>query len=523
MERRKVIVVGSGPAAYAAVLGLLHSGARRVTVIDIGFSLEPAGVALKARLRQEVERGSVSHTTLSALRHSVRASRAGVPEKTAFGSRFSHRRPAAERENIRNNFDSQPSGALGGFSNIWGASIMPYRTDEMGDWPIPRSALDFAFSQIAQAVPHSMREDGLAHDFPLSGSFGRLQSSAQASGLLGDLQHAAPELRERGISFGHARLAVNAASCRLCGFCLYGCPFDSIFETGSRILALAKQGRIEYVPGRTVVRFREEDTKVELDVVLAEGDLPETWTADRVILAAGALGTTRLVLESLRAYDRAFRLSDSQYFLFPFLRYRNVAGVEHEQLHSLSQAYVEINNPAIALRNVHLQFYGYSDLVGSTIRKTLGPLAPLFASALVGRMMVVQGYLHSHESSGVTVRLRGAGSPLELAGGDGRAVKATVGRVLRELLRQRGRLKGLPVLPLLKIGAPGFGNHFGGAFPMHQKPTTWQTNTLGVLDGLRRVHIVDSSIFPSFPANTVTWTVMANAFRIAALVRGRSV
>ncbi len=39
---------------------------------------------------------------------------------------------------------------------------------------------------------------------------------------------------------------------------------------------------------------------------------------------------------------------------------------------------------------------------------------------------------------------------------------------------------------------------------------------LGRPAGLHRVHLVDSSVFPTVPPTTITYTVMANAQRIAA-------
>jgi len=34
---------------------------------------------------------------------------------------------------------------------------------------------------------------------------------------------------------------------------------------------------------------------------------------------------------------------------------------------------------------------------------------------------------------------------------------------------------------------------------------------------MRRIHAIDSTILPSIPATTITYTVMANAYRIGTL------
>jgi choline dehydrogenase-like flavoprotein len=70
------------------------------------------------------------------------------------------------------------------------------------------------------------------------------------------------------------------------------------------------------------------------------------------------------------------------------------------------------------------------------------------------------------------------------------------------------------VFPLLQETVPGRGFHSGGSFPMRESPRTGETDHLGRPPGWRRLHVVDSSVFPSIPAATISLTVMANAWRI---------
>ena len=50
---------------------------------------------------------------------------------------------------------------------------------------------------------------------------------------------------------------------------------------------------------------------------------------------------------------------------------------------------------------------------------------------------------------------------------------------------------------------------------MSHNPGRFETDTLGRLPGLERVHLIDASVFPSIPATTITLSIMANAHRIA--------
>jgi choline dehydrogenase-like flavoprotein len=52
---------------------------------------------------------------------------------------------------------------------------------------------------------------------------------------------------------------------------------------------------------------------------------------------------------------------------------------------------------------------------------------------------------------------------------------------------------------------------------MSERPAGLETDLLGRPAEMNRVHLVDSSVFPTVPPTTITLTAMANARRIAAL------
>jgi choline dehydrogenase-like flavoprotein len=90
-----------------------------------------------------------------------------------------------------------------------------------------------------------------------------------------------------------------------------------------------------------------------------------------------------------------------------------------------------------------------------------------------------------------------------------------VNRAVKKFWTQRSNLRMIPLRPGLQIAPPGRGFHSGGTFPMRSTPGGFQSDLLGRPAGLKRVHVVDASVFPSIPATTITLSVMANARRIA--------
>ena len=88
---------------------------------------------------------------------------------------------------------------------------------------------------------------------------------------------------------------------------------------------------------------------------------------------------------------------------------------------------------------------------------------------------------------------------------------------MTERLAKAARLAGMIALtPLARLNPLGSSFHCGGTFPMRENPKQGETDVLGRPAGFHRVHLIDASVFPTIPASTITFSVMANAHRIAS-------
>jgi choline dehydrogenase-like flavoprotein len=105
---------------------------------------------------------------------------------------------------------------------------------------------------------------------------------------------------------------------------------------------------------------------------------------------------------------------------------------------------------------------------------------------------------------------------LELTGVANEATRPLLRKLMRKLLRHTRSLGAVPLAPLLRVGLPGQGFHTGGSFPMRDRPGAFETDVLGRVAGLARIHAVDATVFPTIPATTITLTAMANAHRIGS-------
>ncbi|HTX22424.1 MAG TPA: GMC oxidoreductase [Candidatus Aquilonibacter sp.] len=513
-------VIGSGPAGVACAQALLARGAD-VHMLDAGIELEPGRAEIVRRFAA-AQPAAWDPAQAAELKSGLDADTTGIPLKLVFGSDFPYRETEEKIPWRGNGIAFRPSLALGGLSNVWGAAMLPHRDDDVADWPVKNADMEKHYRAAAQITGLAAQHDDLEEIFPLHcENPGALKSSRQAELLLANLNRHRDRLRERGWRFGRARVAVRAADnsdgigCIYCGFCLHGCPYGCIYNSADTVRELRAQKNFQYQRDVIVTKLRENAGKVFIEGFQRETRAPLSFEADRVYLAAGVIPTAQIILRSQSAYDRPLTLRDSQYFLFPLVLARRARGTEAEALYTLSQLFLELSNPQISRRSVHLQIYTYSDTIAHAVRKSLGPLK-MFSRALVERMLVVQGYLHSDESALIAMRLKRDGEKdfLQLDARPNPATRAVVKKVVRELLSQARRLGGVVVPPMLQIAKPGRGYHCGGSLPMRENPAEFESDCLGRPRGWSRVHVVDASVFPSVPATTITLSVMANAHRI---------
>jgi len=492
-------------------------------MIDAGIKLEPERAHIVSELAQK-KSSEWQPSQIATVHGDTDADLKGLPVKRLFGSDFPYRETEEKIPWRGHDIGVCPSLGLGGLSNVWGAAMLPFRDDDISDWPIKNSDLAEHYRAVTEITGFAGRQDGLEELFPLHAQNPvPLKSSRQAAQFLKNLERRREALRARGWHFGQSRLAVRAADskrgpgCVYCGYCMTGCVYGCIYNAADTVSELQRNANFQYTSDVIVSRLREKPGSAVIEASHRQAGGPLSFEAERVYLAAGVIPTAQIVLRSQDAFDRPLTLRDSQYFLFPILRARGVRDVDSEALYTLSQAFLELRHPQISRRSVHLQVYTYSDTIASAVRRSLGPLK-LFARHILERLLIVQGYLHSDESAAIQMTLKRDGQKdiLQMEPVLNPETTGCVRRVLRELQGQFRALAGLAVPPMLQIARPGRGFHCGGSLPMRAQPGDFETDCLGRPRGWSRIHVVDASALPAVPATTITFSVMANAHRIGA-------
>ena len=319
---------------------------------------------------------------------------------------------------------------------------------------------------------------------------------------------------------GKSRLALSGG-CKEVGLYLSGCPLLSIFQADRWLEeTLQVEGALRYLGGREVIKI-QGDT---LTGILRASGKPFELIAQKFFLAAGPLGSATIVFESLGLQELELPLAYHPYALTPLLFFKIFGGTPRERRHTLPQLFMESWIRTVSAHPIHNALSTYNLYVKDTLlsllaRLKLAKLNPLVLRIFVGRLGAVQSYLHSEEGGSIRMFFtrQPTGSLLQLASPSHIRISRKFGTFFLKSFRHFLRLGALPLFFMSKVGKPGDGNHIGACFPMSKSPREWQTNTLGQLKGMQTVHIVDASVLPDLPAQTITFTIMANAYRIGSI------
>jgi hypothetical protein len=298
----------------------------------------------------------------------------------------------------------------------------------------------------------------------------------------------------------------------------------SVYRPNLTLSELQTRPNFSYRPGFLVSGFTEmdENTVLVTGKVLSN-DAQETLSTRALVLAAGSLGTTRLVLRSQGLYDRPVPFVCNPHTYIPCLHYRRLGLPHAERCHSLAQLTIIYDPTMDGKHLVQAQMYSYRSLhLFRLLKETPLPhregLRILRALAPHLVIWVVQHEdLRSPRKFCVLRRGAESGDTLEIEYGD-----SADDRARREQHEKRiaGFIRQLGCLPLKRVHAiHGSSVHYAGQLPMTREDKPLTTDPSGRLRGSRAVYIADGSTLAYLPAKGLTLTLMANANRIGVNLR----
>ncbi len=516
-------IVGSGHTAIAVAKVLVRRGVRPI-ILDVGETLDADRQAVVTRMSAQ-RKTEWSAEDLAVITHNPTVSQRKVL-RLAFGSEYPYAgtRPNAPLDVVEDG--PSPSMARGGYSTIWGAAMLPAAPCDLQAWPFPARDLDPYYELVLRDLPFSATNDALARQFPLHRHDAQpLAPSPIVQSFLRTLDRSKFLRGRNDVAYGQARIAVRAQDgpdgrgCVYCGRCLSGCVYGSIYSAEQDLQKMIRAGEVDYRSGRTVIEFSERGNEVEVLCETSGGH--ERVVVNRLFVAAGALNSTRLVLESKRLYDRPAVLKTTQGFVVPMVNVRG-APFEWPNANTLSGAFFEFKHPSISDNWIHSQISPANELILAKLGyQANNRLFDNVRKLALRRLLIALCSFHSDLAGSYLLRLNpGAASKrsvLSVTTQPSMHFANIMKKGSRRLTRLLSMVGVVPVTPFVH-GDPSkpIGWHFGGTLPMTKAPSDeMHTDLLGRPKGWQQIHIVDSSVFPSVPATTVALLAMANASRIA--------
>ena len=497
MSGAKCAVVGSGPAGLGVLTALLENGgAGKITLFEIDRPLEHAefsGPAEPARVEEfydgiyrELWRGQ---------------KRKFPPPKTHFAATLPKFAMGGKGKIFR-------SETLGGLSNFWGGTALPFTDAELAGWPVRRAELDPYYARMAAVAGIAGRTDGLNR------YFGADFTNRPAMHLTRAFEKMAQAVDSAPAHGGFATVAgVNRAmletrpeapdSCVRCGECLAGCFRGSIFSTRRAIRQMIADGRMELVRGKV----RAFDPKTRALTVEGDGGAQTFGGFDRVYLAAGCPNTTEIVLRSLGLRE-AGAMADNAVYVFPIFHFgRTGRPAGREPYLSLSNLLVGLVPGATDLPFAQAQIYANFDYMWRyNFPPALWPLARGLVAWSRDRIFWARLYVHGRLSQSYAVGLENDALHFSPARSADKNAVARMMPALRHALNRRGFY--VPPVPPLHQNA---NSHYAATLPMGAAGSPVDARG-EVAPG---VFVCDSASFPDLPAVSLTFTIMAHAHRLA--------
>ena len=519
MTSYEVIIVGSGPAGVAAGLELQD---RNVAVLDAGFEAPAPSHDLSQNL-YDLKR---SNDDLSRLLlgeqfeslHNVVSPYLSPKLKSPlvrFVTQDSQQLCPVDSPG----FDEVLSFAAGGLSNVWGAGVYRFNDKELEDFPITASDLNPFYDRLTSEIGICGCDDDLTPFFgSTQGLLPPVKLDQLSEALLKQYSKKKRRLSQIGIYMGKPRVALLTKELNdRAAYDYYGLEFfkpngPAIYNSSYTLRKLRKRPNITYRSGFLVERFEETPEGVKVFAKNIKTNAIEEFVGHKLVLAAGTISTSKIVLSSYNDYVTRVPLLDNAVSYIPFLAPRFIGAAQDNRFFSGVQLNV-VYRKHDEDTPIQGSFYGVMGLLRSDLILDL-PLSLKGNLAAAKYLAPALGVLYllypDYPAANNYLRLTPTGE-LEL-----RYQEKSRGHIERDFISAFSRLGYLSLPSLCKYPAPGNSFHYAGTLPMSDDPNRkYVTSVNGLLSGTKHVYVVDGANFCSLPSKNHTFTIMANSMRIA--------
>ena len=529
-RRWPVIIVGDGPAGIAAAFPLVERGVDVLMLGGAPHNMEPQqGAGTLADMRGDPDQWRMligeQYEALDNL--DAASPKFRVPLYSPLFRGFN------ERYRVRTQgFASVGTLAGGGLVTGWGAGVSMFDDHDLAEYPLSLRDLLPSYRRVSKRIGVSGTNDDdmsatLGHDDYL---LPPTECNASAQALFSRYQrHRSP--RGGGFLLGRGRNAVitralgDRGGCVHCGRCLWGCPHKAIWAATYDLPALKRHANFKHIAGCFATALIKREDGWRILVESADADVAH-FDGTRVMLACGAIGSAKLVLDALgmREEDVPLQTSPVAGFALLVARTRPWALADHH-LFALSQLCFQVAAPQLRGGYAFGHLFPAEGIPAAEFVRHAGASYPLSRNAVrhLQPLLLVGNCYFDGAYAKNALRLTASGA-VAITGGIANDLPGHAAAVRKRLAAEFRRLRAFLPARGFRLSDPGADVHYGATVPMRRSPRPNEANELGEVRGLPRVHVVDGAALTRLAAKPHTFTIMANAdrigMRIAASLRG---
>ena len=267
-----------------------------------------------------------------------------------------------------------------------------------------------------------------------------------------------------------------------------------------------------YIPNQLVTHIQDKTENVQVKSFSINTLKKSTITSKYVILAAGSINTTRILIRSLNLFDYKTTFLTKPYHIAVCLHPRMLFKKNNVEEMPMGQIVISSKETQQGLGTFFIQLYRFSP---SAIYKAVKyiplpkSLSLKFLSFIAPSLVLADIRFPGLESNSKFSLLRKKKDEdvLEISFQESEAELASHKNELKKIAKQ---LRSLGLFPVKTVSDYATAHYAGGA-PFTKIPGKLSTDKNGMLHQASRIYVADSSTWRFLPAKPPTLTIMANA------------
>jgi len=454
-EQFDVVIVGSGPAGVSAAYPLIKAGLK-VAIIDGG---------LNSRNKDEkLDDFSNINLTETSNAYELFRNNSFVFNKTY------------RLLNIKSKIEIIQTLSKGGFSQFWHGISDFFTTSELKAIGLSVDEIQSEYREIAK---HLRLEPKLPLDI-------------------------------------HSKLILRAAKSNPIDSTVYTLPSAANYVNTLSIDIFKRFKNFTYIPNQLVYKAKDKYRLVEIQTISIDKSLKSTFQVRFLILAAGSINTTRILLRSLELFNYRTTFLTKAHYVIVCLHLRALFKKKSFKKMRLGQLAISSNQIQGGLSKFFIQLFRFNP---SAIHKAtkyiqlpklvVVPLMRIIAPSLV----IADVRFPSFESKGKFSKLKKGLDERDILEIQFNETAGELRDHQKELKKIKQQLRILGLFPL-KIGSDYVTTHYAGGVPLNKSGSKLSSDKDGKLNNSKRIYIADSATWRGLPGKSPTLTIMANASRV---------